>query len=80
MAALPACSARSRDNAEPLRQIGPYLIDRSPNVETQIGRNLLVAAAAAVQLVSGIADQRDQLLFDEVMHIFGFVVVEKGRR
>ena len=50
-------------------------------VKTQIGCDLLVAAAPAVQLVSDIANDFDQLLFDEVMHIFGFTVLEKfGRR
>ena len=66
-------------DAQPLRQIGAHLVDRGPYVETEIGCNLFVAAAAAVQFVSGIADQRDQLFFDEVMYIFGFVVVEKRR-
>ncbi len=30
----------------------PQLIDRRPHVQPQVGRNLLIAAAAAVQLVS----------------------------
>ena len=55
---------------EPLRQIGAYLVDRGPHVETQVGRDLLVAAAAAVQLVSRVANQRDQLLFDEMVDVF----------
>ncbi len=58
-------------------EIGAYLVNRGADVKTQIGRNLLVAAAAAVQLVSRVANQRDQLLFDEVMHVFRFAVVEK---
>ena len=60
-------------------EIGAHLVNRSPHVETQVGRNLLVAAAAAVQLVSRVANQRDQLLFDEMVHVFRFAVVEKCR-
>ena len=66
-------------NAQPLRQIGAYLVDRGAHVETQVGRNLLIAAASAVQLVSRVANQCDQLLFDEVVHVFGFAIVEKCR-
>ena len=34
-------------------------------------RNLIVAAAACVQFVAGIADEFDQARFDETMHVFG---------
>ena len=69
-----------RDRAQSLShsaRVRTDLVNGSPNVEPQVGGNLFVAAAAAVQLVSRVADQRDQLLFDEVMHVFGFVVVQK---
>ena len=66
-------------DAQPLRQVGAHLIYRSPNVKTQVGRDLLVAAAAAVQLVSRVPNQRDQLLFDKMVHVFRFAVVEKCR-
>src|SRR4029077_3769845 len=55
-------------------------INGGPGVETQIGSNLFVTAATAVQLVSRVANQCDQLFFDKVMHILGFVVLRKGRR
>ena len=44
--------------------------------EAEVGRNLLVAAAPGVQLVASGADQRDELLFDEVVNVFGFRIVE----
>jgi hypothetical protein len=56
------------------------LIDRGTDIQTQIGCNLLITAATAVQLVSGFADDRDELLFDEVMNIFRFGVFEKCGR
>ncbi len=67
-------------HAAQFRQFVPQLINRRPHVEPQIRRNLLVAAAAAVQLVSGFPDQRDQLLLDEMMNVLRFIVVEKRRR
>jgi hypothetical protein len=67
-------------NAQPLRQIGAHLVNRSTDVEAQIGGNLFVTAAAAVQLVSRVADQHDELLFDEMIHVLSFVVVEKSKR
>ena len=69
-----------REHAAQFSQFVPQLIDRRAHVEPQIGRNLLVTAAPAVQLVSGFADQRDQLLLDEVMNVFRFIVVEKRRQ
>ncbi len=72
-------SAVDRD-AQPIRKIGAQLVNRGPNIEAEVGRNLFIAAAAAVQLVSRVANQRDQLLLDKVVHVFRFVVVEKGRR
>ena len=66
-------------NAQPFRQIGPYLVDRRPHVKTEVGRDLLIAAAPAVKLVARVSDQRGQLLFDKVMHVLGFAVVQKRR-
>ena len=45
--------------------------------EPKVGRNLLVAAAPGVQLVAGGADQRGELLFDEVVDVFGFRIVQE---
>ena len=52
-------------------------IDVVAQKEAKISRNLLVAAASGVQLVTGRADQRDELLFYEVVNIFGFRIVKK---
>ena len=67
-------------NAQPIRQIGTNLINGGPHIEAKVGRNLLIAASAAVQLVPGIAHQPDQLLFDKVMHIFRLGIFQKSRR
>ena len=46
--------------------------------QPKVSRNLLIAATSSVQFVASRADERGQLLFDKVMNIFCFVVVEKG--
>jgi len=68
------------ENAEPLRHIGLQLVDASANIEPEVGRNLLIAAAPAVQFVAGIADSCDQLFFDKVMNILRFIILEKYGR
>ena len=67
-------------DAAQFREFVPQLINRRAHVQSQVGRNLLIAAAPAVQLVSRFADQRDQLLLDEMMNVFRFTVVKKCRR
>ena len=41
-----------------------------PHVQTEVGRNLLVAAAAGVQLEAKIADARYQFQLHEVVNVF----------
>ena len=65
------------DHSAQFGQFVPQLIDRRPHVQPQVGRDLLVAAAAAVQLVSRLPDQRDELLLDEVMNVLRFIVLKK---
>ncbi len=65
------------EDAAQLRQFFPQLIDRRPDVQPQIGRNLFIAAAPAVQLVPDFADQRDKLLLDEMMNVFRLIIFEK---
>ena len=43
---------------QPVGEQGLQLIDGGTNVQPQVGGNLLVAAAAAVELVAGVSDQR----------------------
>ena len=52
-----------------------------PHVEAEVGRNLLVAAAAGVQLETKIADTRHQLQLDKVVNVFrlGAAVNVAGR-
>ena len=45
-------------------------VDGFTRVQAQVGRDLLVAAAAGMQLVSGFTDGRDELLLDEMVHVF----------
>ncbi len=68
------------DCAAKLAQFLPQLIDCGPHIQPQVGRNLLIAAASAVQLVAGIADQRGKLLLNEVVNVFRLLVFEKSWR
>src|SRR5258708_3871939 len=67
-----------RESRTEFREFAMQLVDRGPHVETQVGGNLLVAAAAAVQLVSDLADARHQLLLDKMMHILSFIVFSQA--
>ena len=55
-------------------------IDVCADVKPQVGGDLLVATTAAVQFVAGVADQRGELLFDEMMDVFGFIVFKISGR
>ena len=62
-------------------QLGQLIADfvtGGARVQTQIGCDLLIAAAPAVQFVAQIADNRHQTLLDEVVDVFGFVVLEQA--
>jgi len=69
-----------RQHAAQFRQLLPQLIDGRPHVKPQIGRNLLIAAATAVQLVSRFPNQRDQLLLHEMMNVLRLIVIKESRR
>ena len=56
--------------ANQLRQHSRYRIDLIADIQSQVGRNLLVAAAAGVELVTHFTNQLHQSLLDEMMHIF----------
>ena len=53
-------------------------IDRVAYVQAEIGCDLLVATAPAVQLVTGLPDLPDELFLDKVVNIFGLFIVQKG--
>ncbi len=53
--------------------------DLLAHVEAQIGGDLLVAAAAGVQLEAERADALDECKFDEVMNVFGGRVIAHQR-
>src|SRR5437868_14637537 len=65
---------------ETLRQVRAQLVNADADVQAQIGGNLLVAAASAVEFVSCIPDKFDQVFLYEVMNIFGFGVFKKRWR
>ena len=52
------------------------LIATRPHIEPQVSRNLLIAAAPAMQLVTGIADQLHQLFLNKMMDVFHLSIVE----
>jgi hypothetical protein len=55
------------------------LVDIRADVEAEVGGDLLIAAAAAVEFVARVSDESDELFFDEVVDVFGFAVFEKPR-
>ena len=64
---------------DPIGQQVLQRVDALAHKEAEVGRDLLVAAASGVQLVSGRANQRGELLFNEVVNVFGFGIVQKRR-
>ena len=46
------------------------VVDRIAQVEADVGGHLVVARAAGVQALAGIADERGQALFDIEVHVF----------
>ncbi len=68
--------AASKCSANPPVQ---HAIRRSqPSHRAEVGRNLLIPAAPAVQFVAGFADQRDQLFLDKVVNVLRFIVSEES--
>ena len=59
------------------RKLFTDFVAAGAEVQAEIGRNLLVAAASAVQLIASVPDQSDQLLLDEVVNVFGLGIVQK---
>jgi hypothetical protein len=53
----------------PCREMPEQNLAAKANVQAQVGGNLLVAAASAVQLQAKIADRLDQLHLDEMMDV-----------
>ena len=47
-------------------------VDFAAQVETNVGRHLVVAAAARVQALAGVADQLRKTRFDVKVHVFEF--------
>src|SRR5579864_5264214 len=67
------------DCATQFGQFFPQLINRSPDEQPQISRNLFIPAAPAMQLVANLADQCDQLLLDKVVDVFRLIVLEESQ-
>ena len=64
---------------EPISEQTLNLVDRRTHIKAQIGRDLFIAASAAVEFVTGVANQRDQLFFNEMVNILRLVIREKRR-
>src|SRR5437867_3859476 len=77
---VPSALGTFDEYVETLRQLRPQLINGDPDIQPKIGGNLLVAAAAAVEFVSRVADKMDKILLYEVMNIFSFGVLKKRWR
>src|SRR5579872_1529100 len=63
--------------AAQFREFVPQLINRRPHIESQVGRNLFVATAPTMKLVSRLSNQSNELLFNKVMNVLRIVVVKK---
>jgi hypothetical protein len=51
-------------------QQGEDVVDGGAHVQADVGRDLVVARAARVQALAGVADQFGQALFDVQVHVF----------
>ena len=54
-------------------------VETAAGEEAQVGGDLLVTAASGVQLVTGVADEGDQFLLDELVNILNAGFVEVSR-
>src|SRR5262249_37829375 len=66
-------------NFQQLLQPALQFLNRHADKQPQIGGDLLIAAAPAVQLLTGFANQRDQLFFYKMVNIFGGGIVKASR-
>src|SRR5262249_51723118 len=74
---------RFRSRQEKVKQIKKGSVqqgERGTNKQTQGGCDLLVTAATPVEFVAGISDQSGEFPFDEVVDIFGFLILKIGGR
>src|SRR5438132_14362382 len=65
---------------EPVRQKELHLVDAVTNIQAKIGSDLLVAATPAVQFVTAVTDQVDQLLLAKVVYLLGLDVITEPWR
>src|SRR5690242_15697268 len=66
-----------RDHLDELNQLALKLVDCVTHKQTQIGSDLLVAAASRVQLEPNISSEFDQTTFEEMMNVFGLAVLHE---
>ncbi len=64
------CSARSVSAPRRLASSGDDVVDRGAHVQADVGGDLVVARAARVQALAGVAHQFGQALFDVQVHVF----------
>ena len=68
-----------KDCLDPIGNQVLQRVDAVAHEEAKVGRNLLVPAASGVKLIPRCADLHSELLFYEVVNVFGFGIVEKRR-
>ena len=70
-----ACLLGSLDQLPgPTSKMSQQIADPVPHVQPEVGCDLLIAAAASVQLQAEVAQQLHQLQFHEVVNVFRILV------
>jgi hypothetical protein len=59
-----------------IAQQGAQVVYGIPDEQAQVSGDLFIAAASAVQLLPGFADERYQLFLYKVMNVFSFWIIE----
>ncbi len=65
-----SCSARPTNARCSSLQLAPHVVDLVADPQPQVGRNLVVAAAAGVELAAHVADPLDQRPLDVHVNVF----------
>ena len=74
---MPDCLRARGGRVHQFQQQSGDFVAGGAHEETQIGGDLLVAAASGVQFERGLADDLLQVFFDEVVNVLGLFVVQK---
>src|SRR5215469_5400565 len=77
---IPGLLGAIEEYMQQFRQCGADFVACCPRIQAQVSGDLFVPTAPAMELETNIADKRDQLLLDKMMHVLGFVVLQKFGR